>query len=92
VSAVVPVDTALLTVSVSGCSANLNCWLAAGDTGVGAVRVTPVVASVTEAVPPEAVVSDGRVGLSFVQAVVTARSASALQIPIDFSFMCSYRA
>ena len=86
-----PVETALATVSVSGCSANLNCWLAVGETGVGAVRVTPVVASVTAAVPPVVVLSDGRVGLALVQAVVTTSSASALQIPNDFSFMCSYR-
>ena len=87
-----PVDTAFPTVNVSGCSENLNCWLAVGETGVGAVRVTPVVASVTAAVPPVVVLSVGRVGLAFVQAIVTARSANALQIPIDFSFMCSYRA
>jgi hypothetical protein len=66
--------------------------LAVGETGVGAVRVTPVVASVTAAVPPVVVLSVGRVGLAFVQAAVTVRSANALQIPIDFSFMCSYRA
>ena len=78
-------------VNVTGCSTFLNCWLTPGVTSAGAVRVTPVVASVTEAVWPEAVLSVGRVGLALVQAVVTASSASALQIPNDFSFMCSYR-
>jgi hypothetical protein len=52
--------------------------------------VTPVTASVTELVCPEAVPSDGRVGLVFEQAAVTANSASALQIPNGFSFMGSY--
>jgi hypothetical protein len=51
----------------------------------------PVTASVTAAVVPDAVSADGRVGLAFVQAVVTASSASALQIPSVFNFICSYR-
>src|SRR5476649_566177 len=86
-----PVDTAFFTVSVSGWSANLNCWLTVGDTGVGDVSVTPVTASVTAAVPPDAPASEGRAGLAFVHAVVATSSASALQIAKDFSFMCSYR-
>ena len=48
-----------------------------GVTSAGDVRVMPVTASVTEVVCPEAVPSDGRVGLVFEQAVVTANSASA---------------
>jgi hypothetical protein len=50
-----------------------------------------VTASVTAAGCAEAPSSYGRVGLAFVQAVVIASSAAALQIPNDFSFMCSYR-
>jgi hypothetical protein len=90
VVAVVPVDTAFATVSVSGCSANLNCWLAVGATGVGEVSVTPVTASTTDVLAPEAVSSDGRVGLAFVHATAPLSSASAPQIPSTFSFMCSY--
>jgi hypothetical protein len=65
--------------------------LGVGDTGAGEVNVTPVTASVTAALVAAAVASEGRVGLAFVQAVVTTSSASALQIPNEFSFMCSYR-
>ena len=86
-----PDVTAFLTVSVIGCSTFLNCWLAVGVTDVGEVSVTPVMASVTDVVALEAVPSDGRVGLAFVQAVEATSSASALQIPYNFSFMCSYR-
>jgi hypothetical protein len=64
--------------------------LAVGVTGDGEVSVTPVVASVTDVVALEAVPSDGRDGLAFVQAVEATSSASA-QIPYNFSFMCSYR-
>ena len=64
-----PDVTAFLMVSVIGCSTFLNCWLTVGVTGDGDVSVTPVEASVTDVVAPEAVPSDGRVGLAFVQAV-----------------------
>jgi hypothetical protein len=50
----------------------------------------PVTASVTAEVTA-AVSADGRVGLVFVHAVVTVSSASALQIPSDFTFICCYR-
>src|SRR3981081_2396433 len=77
-------------VSVIGCSTFLNCWLTVGVTSNGDVSVTPVVASVTDVVAPDAVPSDGRVGLAFVHAV-EATSRRSAQIPCDFSFMCSYR-
>jgi hypothetical protein len=55
----------------------------------------PVTASLTDelalVLALEAVSSDGRVGLAFVQATALTSSASALQIAKDFSFMCSYR-
>jgi len=65
--------------------------LAVGVIGVGEVRVTPVTASLTDAVDADAVSSDGRVGLAFVQAAALASSASALQVINNFNFMCSYR-
>jgi hypothetical protein len=64
--------------------------LAVGVTGEGVVSVTPVTASVTDAPWVVLVLSDGRVGLAFVQAVVTTSSARTLQILNVFSVMCSF--
>ena len=85
VLAVVPVETAFFTVSVSGCSAYLNVWLTAGEIGVGAVNVTPVTASTATVVVPVATASDGRVGLALVHAVERASSAHAPQIAKVFT-------
>ena len=87
----VPVVTAFLIVSASGCSLFLNCWLIVGVVNCGDVSVMPVVASVTDSVSAEETRSDGRVGLLFWQAIAAADSASALQRLSVLSFICSHR-
>ena len=82
--------TSIADIPARGSGLGSSSSFTVGVTSDGDLSVTPVTASVTEVVCPEAVPSDGRVGLAFEQAVETANSASALQIPNTFSFMCSY--
>ncbi len=83
--------TAFATVSLIGCSENLNCWPSGGDTTDGVVSVTPVFPSETVALCAVLSDEDGVVGLDLLHAAAPARRASALQIETNFSFMCSYR-
>src|SRR6266487_2687168 len=78
VNAVVPVDAPFLIVSVSGCSANLNCWPSVGDESCGAVTVMPVLISVelaTTCVDADAAV--GAEGDSVVADLVLSHAAVA---------------
>src|SRR5438105_4705023 len=100
VSAVVPVDAAFLIVSVSGCSANLNCWASAGDDSCGAVTVMPVLTSIELATTcvdadanGEAVGAEGdRVVADLLpsHATVATTSASVPHTVRHLGFMCSY--